>query len=81
MCLNSFGFPKAGPSTQARRFLRDGAPVLADDTSPMNSPFLISVAVALVTTGVATLWALLVAADMTSLAEAEPAERRDIRTW
>jgi hypothetical protein len=47
----------------------------------MNSPFLISVAVALVTTGVATLWALVVAADMTSLADAEPAERRDIRTW
>jgi len=47
----------------------------------MNSPFLISVAVALVTTGVATLWALLVATDMTSLAEAEPTERRDIRTW
>jgi hypothetical protein len=55
--------------------LNSGAP------TPMNSPFLISVAVALVTTGVATLWALLVAADMTSLAEAEPTERRDIRTW
>jgi hypothetical protein len=47
----------------------------------MNSPFLISFAVALVTSGAATLWALLVAADMTSLAEAEPAEGRDIWTW
>lgn len=79
--LKQFRPSQGRTSTQARRFLRDGAPVLADDTSPMNSPFLISVAVALVTTGAATLWALLVAADMTSLAEAEPAERRDIRTW
>ena len=39
------------------------------------------VAFALVTTGAAALWALLVAADMSSLSEAETAERRDIRTW
>jgi hypothetical protein len=47
----------------------------------MISPLLISVAFALVTTGAAALWALLVAADMSSLSEAETAERRDIRTW
>ena len=47
----------------------------------MNSPFLFSVAVALLTTGAAALWAVLVAADMTGLPDADAAEGRDIRTW
>ncbi|MCJ2054347.1 hypothetical protein [Methylobacterium sp. J-070] len=47
----------------------------------MNSPLLFSVVVALMTTGAAVLWALLVAADMTDLPDAEIADRRDIRTW
>jgi hypothetical protein len=47
----------------------------------MNSPLLFTVVVALLTTGAATLWAVLVAADMTGVREADPAERTDGRTW
>ncbi|MDP4003194.1 hypothetical protein [Methylobacterium sp. NEAU K] len=47
----------------------------------MNSPLLVSVAVALVTTGMASVWAALVATGMRPVADTEPAERRDIRTW
>ena len=47
----------------------------------MNSPLLFSVAVTLLTTGAAALWAKLVAADMTGLPDADATERRDIRTW
>jgi hypothetical protein len=47
----------------------------------MTSPLLISVAVALVTTGAASLWAALVATGMEALSDTETAARRDIRTW
>ncbi|MHC2107710.1 MULTISPECIES: hypothetical protein [unclassified Methylobacterium] len=47
----------------------------------MNSPLLVSVAVTLATTLVATLWAILVAAGMGPVPEGEQHERRDIRTW
>jgi len=47
----------------------------------MNSPLLFSVIVALLTAGAAALWAMLVAADMTGLPDADATERRDIRTW
>jgi hypothetical protein len=47
----------------------------------MNSPLLLSVIVALLTAGAAALWAMLVAADMTGLPDADATEPRDIRTW
>ncbi|MHB2208989.1 hypothetical protein [Methylobacterium sp. CM6257] len=47
----------------------------------MTSPLLISVVFALVTTGVATLWAAFVATGMEAMPEPEAVERRDIRTW
>ena len=47
----------------------------------MNSPLLISVAVALTTTLVATLWAILVASGMTPAPDSETQDGRDIRTW
>ncbi|CAM2944061.1 hypothetical protein JHFBIEKO_1448 [Methylobacterium mesophilicum] len=78
---NSLGFPKARPSTLARRASCAGAPVLTDDSVAMNSPLLVSVAVTLTTTLVATLWAILVAAGMSPAPEAEQHGRRDIRTW
>ena len=81
MCLNNLGFPKARPSTRARRSFRSGAPVLTDDRAAMTAPLLISVAFAAVTTAAATLWAVLVANGMNGLPETRPTERRDIRTW
>jgi hypothetical protein len=48
----------------------------------MVSPLLISAVAAFVTTGVATLWALLVSTGMAVVPETESRERRrDIRTW
>jgi hypothetical protein len=51
------------------------------DGAAMNSPLLISVAVALTTTLVATLWAMLVASGMTPAPDSETQDGRDIRTW
>jgi hypothetical protein len=47
----------------------------------MTSPLLISVAVALLTTGAAALWAILVGSGMSWLPDSKITDRRDIRTW
>jgi hypothetical protein len=48
---------------------------------PMDSSLLISVAFAIVTTGAATLWAVLLADGLSGVPDGKPAERRDIQTW
>ena len=79
--LKQFRLPQSRTLNSGAPFSRARRASFDRSQRIMNSPFLFSVAVALLTTGAAALWAVLVAADMTGLPDADAAEGRDIRTW